>query len=64
MIEMYKEECLHNNVKEFELIFLPLSNNFKLCLLDLKKVKYITQLLLTEFSDFVNEVAPSISYLN
>jgi archaellum component FlaC len=41
MIEMCKEECLHNDVKEFEPIFPPLSDNFKFCLLDLKKIKYI-----------------------
>jgi molecular chaperone GrpE (heat shock protein) len=61
--EMCEEECLHNNVEKFKSIFLPLSNNFILCFLDLKKVKYITQLLLIKFSDFVNEVAPSISCL-
>jgi sugar-specific transcriptional regulator TrmB len=64
MIEMCEEECLHNNVKEFKLVFPPLSDNFKLCLLDLKKVKYKTRLSSTEFSDFINEVTPSISYLN
>jgi hypothetical protein len=42
MIEMCEEEYLHNDVKEFELIFLLLSDNFKLCFLDLKKIKYIT----------------------
>jgi hypothetical protein len=64
MIEMCEEECLHNNVKKFELVFLPLSNNFKLYFLDLKKVKYMIRLLLTKFSDFVKEVAPLIFYLN
>jgi hypothetical protein len=61
---MCEEECLHNDVEKFKLVFLPLSNNFKLCLLNLKKIKYIIRLLLIECSDFVNEVAPSISYLN
>jgi DNA-binding transcriptional regulator GbsR (MarR family) len=64
IIEMCEEEYLHNNVKEFELIFSPLSNNFKLYFLDLKKVKYMIRLSLIEFSDFVNEVAPLIFYLN
>jgi predicted nuclease with TOPRIM domain len=41
MIEMCEEECLHNDVEEFELVFPLLSDNFKLCLLDLKKVKSI-----------------------
>jgi hypothetical protein len=64
MIEMCEEECLHNDVKKFEPIFLLLSDNLTLYLLDPKKVKYMTQLLSTEFSDFVNEVAPLISCLN
>jgi hypothetical protein len=42
MTEMCKEECLHNNVKEFNPVFPPLSDNFKLCFLDPKKIKYIT----------------------
>jgi hypothetical protein len=63
MIEMCEEECLHNDVEEFELVFLPIFDNFKLCLLDPKKVKYMIRLSLTEFSDFVNKVAPSISCL-
>jgi hypothetical protein len=42
VIEMCEEECLHNDVEKFKLVFLPLSNNFKLCLLNLKKIKYNT----------------------
>jgi hypothetical protein len=42
MIEMCEEECLHNDVEEFELVFSPLSDNFnKFCLLNPKKVKYM-----------------------
>jgi hypothetical protein len=37
MMEMCEEEYLNNNVKEFELVFPPLFNNFKLYFLNLKK---------------------------
>jgi hypothetical protein len=63
-MEMFKKECLHNNVKEFKLVFPLLSDNFKFCLLDLKKIKYITWLLLIKFKFEKNNIIYNMIIIN
>jgi predicted nuclease with TOPRIM domain len=64
MMGLCEEQHVNEVVEEVKPILPSLSNNFELCLSNLKKIKYMTQLLLIEFIDFVVEVAPLISTLN
>jgi predicted nuclease with TOPRIM domain len=59
-----EEQHVNKVVKEVEPILPLLPYNFELYFSNLKKVKYMTRLLSTEFIDFVVEVAPSIFALN
>jgi hypothetical protein len=59
-----EEQHVNEVVEEVELVLPLLPNNFKLCFFNLKKIKYMIQLLLIKFIDFMVEVAPSISTLN